>query len=72
MPAMPSDIPAVPDWEPIQLSVGQQFEIERHSRLLDEVDDVATLRNLAKMLLQSWIMQQAATKWAISQGGLKR
>jgi hypothetical protein len=72
MPAMPSDIPAVPDWEPIQLSVGQQFEIERHNRLLDEVNDVVSLRNLAKQFLHSWILQQAATKWAISQGGLRR
>lgn len=72
MPVMPSDIPAVPDWEPLQLSVGQQFEIERHSRLLDEVDDMATLRNLAKQLLHLWVGQQAATKWVMSQGGLKR
>jgi hypothetical protein len=72
MPATPSDIPAVPDWEPMQLSVGQQFEIERHSRLLDEVEDVKTLRNLAKQLLHLWVGQKAATNWVMSQGGLRR
>lgn len=72
MPAMPTDIPASPDRGPMQLSVGQQFEIERLNRLLDEVDDAKTLRNLAKQLLHLWVGQKAATEWVMSQGGLKR
>lgn len=71
MPALPDELPALPEREPLKFSMGQQFEIERYSRLLDDITDVETLRNMAKLLLRSWIMQQAATKWAISQG-LKR
>ena len=52
----------------MELSTSQAFEIERHSRLLDEISDVQTLRNFAKLLLQSWYAQKAATAWAIRQG----
>jgi hypothetical protein len=52
----------------MELSPAQLFEVERHSRLLDEVDDLLSLRNLAKLLLQSWYAQKAATAWAIRQG----
>jgi hypothetical protein len=52
----------------IELSAAQAFEVERHSRLLDEISDVQTLRNFAKLLLQSWYAQKAATAWAIRQG----
>jgi len=52
----------------MELSAAQAFEVERHSRLLDEISDVQTLRNFAKLLLQSWYAQKAATAWAIRQG----
>ena len=52
----------------MELSAAQAFEVERHSRLLDEVDDAETLRNLAKLLLQSWYAQKAATAWVMRQG----
>lgn len=52
----------------MELSTAQQFEIERHSRLLDDIEDVETLRNLAKLLLQSWFSQKAATAWVMRQG----
>lgn len=52
----------------MDLTIAQQFEIERHSRLLDEIQDVETLRNLAKLLLQSWHAQKAATAWVLRQG----
>jgi hypothetical protein len=52
---------------PIELSAGQQFEIERLSRLIDATADPAQLRLLAKQLLQAWHTQKAATNWVISQ-----
>ena len=52
---------------PIQLSVGQQFEIERFSRAIDATADPDELRNLAKQLLQAWHTQKAATNWVIAQ-----
>jgi len=52
----------------MELTTAQAFEIERFGRLLDSVDDVTTLRNLAKLLLRSWYAQKAATTWVIRQG----
>ena len=52
----------------MELTPAQAFEIERHSRLLDGIEDVQTLRNMAKLLLQSWYAQKAATAWVMRQG----
>lgn len=54
--------------DPIELSMGQRFEIERLSRAIDSTTDVETLRALAKQLLQAWQVQRAAANWAIKQG----
>lgn len=51
----------------IELSVGQQFEIERFSRAIDAHTDAEQLRSLAKQLLQAWHTQKAATNWVIQQ-----
>lgn len=60
-------------WNPVdpaamELSLTQRFELEAHSRLLDDIDDTETLRNMAKLLLQSWYAQKAATAWVMRQG----
>ena len=52
---------------PIELTVGQQFEIERFNRAIDATADPDQLRSLAKQLLQAWHTQKAATNWVISQ-----
>ncbi|NDF62353.1 MAG: hypothetical protein EB136_05380 [Synechococcaceae bacterium WBB_3_034] len=51
----------------IELSVGQQFEIERFNRAIDATADPDQLRSLAKQLLQAWHTQKAATNWVIHQ-----
>lgn len=53
--------------EPIALTLGQQFELERMSRALDATVDLERLRDLAKQLLQAWHSQKAATQWVIRQ-----
>lgn len=58
----------VSDSEPIELTAAQAFDLERHSRLLDELNDPTTLRNMAKLLLRSWYAQKAATAWVVRQG----
>ena len=50
-----------------ELTVGQQFEIERFNRAIDATADTEQLRHLAKQLLQAWHVQKAATSWVISQ-----
>jgi hypothetical protein len=47
--------------EPLALSLGQQFELERMSRAIDETGDVTALRGIAKQLLK------AATQWVMRQ-----
>jgi hypothetical protein len=51
----------------LELSLGQRFEMERMSRTIDETTDPAVLQHMAKMLLQAWQGQLAATRWAIRQ-----
>ena len=69
---MPAPDPAAgffpADPAPMDLSPAQAFEVERHNRLLDGIEDVQTLRNMAKLLLRSWYAQKAATAWVMRQG----
>ena len=51
----------------VELSIGQQFEIERFSRAIDATADSEQLRYLAKQLLQAWHTQKAATHWVTNQ-----
>ena len=53
--------------EPIALTLGQKFEIEKFSREIDNSQDVQQLRSIAKDLLIAWQQQQAASAWAIRQ-----
>ena len=52
---------------PIELSLGQRFEIERLNRAIDATGDPEQLRRLAKQLLHAWHTQKAATQWMIRQ-----
>ena len=53
--------------EPIALTLGQKFEIEKFSREIDNSDDLATLKSIAKELLVAWKQQQAASAWIVRQ-----
>ncbi|MGE4581057.1 MAG: hypothetical protein AAEC03_01745 [Synechococcus sp.] len=53
--------------EPIALTLGQKFEIEKFSREIDNSDDLQALRSIAKDLLVAWKQQQAAAAWAFRQ-----
>jgi hypothetical protein len=53
--------------EPLALSLGQQFELERMSRAIDATFDPHALQGLAKQLLQAWHSQKAATQWVMRQ-----
>jgi hypothetical protein len=50
-----------------ELSVGQQFEVERFCRAIDATTDTEQLKTLAKQLLQAWHTQKAATQWVHAQ-----
>jgi hypothetical protein len=53
--------------EPLVLSLGQQFELERMSRAIDATADLEELQGLAKQLLMAWHSQKAATEWVMRQ-----
>jgi hypothetical protein len=53
--------------EPLALSLGQKFELERMNRAIDATADPQALRGLAKQLLQAWHSQKAATQWVMRQ-----
>ena len=53
--------------EPLALSLGQQFELERMTRAIDSTFDPHALQGLAKQLLQAWHSQKAATQWMMRQ-----
>ena len=53
--------------EPLALTLGQQFELERLTRVIDSTADLQTLQGLAKRLLQAWHSQKAATQWVMCQ-----
>ena len=53
--------------EPIALTLGQKFEIEKFSREIDNSEDLQTLRGIAKDLLVAWKQQQAAAAWVFRQ-----
>ena len=52
--------------QPIALTLGQKFEIEKFSRDVDNTSDIQQLRTLAKDLLVAWKQQQSATTWIMS------
>ena len=59
--------PAKRPMDPIALTIGQMFEIEKFSREIDSSKDVEELQLIAKNLLVAWKQQQAASAWIIRQ-----
>ena len=53
--------------DPIALTIGQMFEIEKFSREIDGSKDVEELQSIAKQLLVAWKQQQAASAWVVRQ-----
>ena len=53
--------------DPLSLSVSEQFEKERFTRIIDDTYNRSDLKKVATMLLEAWITQKAATRWALQQ-----
>ena len=56
--------------DPIALTIGQMFEIEKFSREIDSSKDVEELQLIAKNLLVAWKQQQAASAKAAQLAGM--
>lgn len=53
--------------DPLALTLGQQFELERLTRVIENTTDSKALQGIAKQLLQAWQTQKAATEWVMKQ-----
>ena len=53
--------------EPLSLSLGQRFELERQTRDLDVMDDIQELQQMAKQLLLAWQEEIARSRIAVQQ-----
>lgn len=51
----------------MELTITQQFEIERMNRVIDNTTDIIALREVTKQIMQAWHLQRAATLWAYRQ-----
>lgn len=52
---------------PLELSLSDSFNRERFTRIINESSDVKELRQIAVLLLGSWLTQKAATQWILKE-----
>ena len=53
--------------QPLSISLGQTFEIERQSRELERIEDIKELQDTAKQLLLAWQKEIARSRAAVRQ-----
>ena len=53
--------------EPITLTLGQKFELEKRSRDISAITDVQQLQNLTKDLLLVWQQEIARSRAAVAE-----
>lgn len=53
--------------QPLSISMGQTFEIERQSRELERIEDIQELQKTAKQLLLAWQKEIARSRAAVRQ-----
>ena len=53
--------------QPLSISLGQTFEIERQSRELEKIEDLQELQETAKQLLLAWQKEIARSRTAVRQ-----
>ena len=53
--------------EPLDLSMGQKFELERMLRTIEGCNNLEEIKSLTKELTTSWMSQKATIAWLIRQ-----
>lgn len=53
--------------EIFNLTLNQQFDIEKYGRIIDDLKDLDQLRQVAKLMLVAYQRQRAATRWVLDQ-----
>jgi hypothetical protein len=65
----PSDsgLPIDDEYKDLELTLAQQFEMNKLSRMVDSCQDPAKLRELTHKLLKAWFVQKAAVAYVMKQ-----
>lgn len=65
--ASDSGLPIPSDYQDLQLSLAQQFEMNRLSRVVDNCHDIEGLRKVTHQLLKAWFVQKSAVDFVMRQ-----
>ena len=55
------------DYQDMQLSLAQQFELVKFDRIIDNTHSLDQLRKVSKQLLKAWFTQRAAVNFVLKQ-----
>lgn len=62
-----SGLPIDPEYKDLELSLPQQFELDKMRRMIDSCKDPEKLRELTHKLLKAWFVQKAAVDFVMKQ-----
>jgi hypothetical protein len=51
----------------MHLSLDQQFELDKFSRIIDKAHTIEQLRAISKQMLKAWFVQRAAVNFVLKQ-----
>lgn len=55
------------DYEDMHLTLDQQFELAKYTRIIDAADSKEKLRAISKQMLKAWFVQRAAVNFVLKQ-----
>lgn len=55
------------DYEDMHLTLDQQFELDKYTRIIDKADNKEQLRAISKQMLRAWFVQRAAVRFVLKQ-----
>jgi len=55
------------DYEDMHLTLDQQFELDKFTRIIDKADSKEQLRAISKQMLKAWFVQRAAVNYVLKQ-----
>lgn len=62
-----SGLPIDPEYKDLELSLPQQFELDKMRRMIDNCKDPEKLRELTHKLLRAWFVQKSAVAFVMKQ-----
>lgn len=56
-----------PEYKDLELSLSQQFELNKMTRMIESCNDPSKLKELSNKLLKAWFVQKAAVAFVMKQ-----